>query len=187
MFKDIVNEQLVARKFGKKEMLKTFAFTLGFFFLLIAIYIIMAVIGGDIMMLLMVVGLLTWGAVALLKRMIIIEHEYLVVNGDMTIDKIANRIKRKRVLTLDLKNVDRVGKYTAQVKNEIKHDIFKNCSDSDNPARGLYFCFNSHAGQRVLLLVSPNKKMRDAIKMFIPPRVMREGFPGGDFSDVYPE
>ena len=184
MYNDVVKEQLVARRFGKREILLTLALGLLTMILVqLAFFLALAVISYQyaLSFLLIAIILICMGVYWGLK-VIPQEFEYLAVNGDLTVDRIIAKRWRRRVYSVDLRNIEAAGLYTTETRSKITHTIFKNCSVVE-PSQGMYLVFNSMGGSKVLLVISPNEKMQAALKPYIASRLVMDGFPGGEWNE----
>lgn len=97
-----------------------------------------------------------------------LEFEYSCTNGDLTIDKIINRRKRKRVISLDLKNVEEIGKYDAAKhaqKNYAKR-IFATITEDGR--EGWFLHLRHPQFGDTLLVFNPNERVIAAMKPFLP-------------------
>ena len=65
-----------------------------------------------------------------------LEFEYAATNGDLTVDKIIHRRKRKRVINLDSKDIETMGKYKAADHAQKRYDKRINAA-RDEKRRGL--------------------------------------------------
>ena len=100
-----------------------------------------------------------------------LEFEYSVTNGDITIDKIINRRRRKRVISVDAHNIEDMGKFKPEIVKQ--KDSYKPffASEYDSGAGSWYFCAHSSKEGNVLVVFDPEEKVMHAIKPFIPRQV----------------
>lgn len=101
-----------------------------------------------------------------------IEFEYIVTNGDLDIDKIISRRKRKRIFSASCKDFDVVArlnsdKYDNEARN-IKNRI-ETVSSMQSP--DVYFVTLSYKGERTIVFFEPDERMLNAFKTFIPRKV----------------
>ena len=97
-----------------------------------------------------------------------VEYEYIVTNGEMDVDKIIARRKRKRLVTANARTFESFGVYkpaehaSAQYANRIYA-----CGNMNDP--GNFYAVMNHAKLgRTLLVFSPNDRVLNALKAFIP-------------------
>lgn len=121
---------------------------------------------------LLVDALLIYGAYFLITSRNI-EFEYIVTNGDLDIDKIVSKRKRKRIFSANCKEFDIVAKvksnsYTPQVQS-IKNRIEAVSSmDSEN----VYFVVLNYKGERTAVFFEPDERMLNNFRTYIPRKIM---------------
>lgn len=95
-----------------------------------------------------------------------IEYEYIITNGEIDVDKIIARRKRKRILSTNVKNFSDFGKFDASKANS---NSYKLINADDGIAENLYYADFKHSkfGQ-ARLLFSPNEKALANIKPYLP-------------------
>lgn len=174
MIQDIVCEQLVAKKFEIKEIVKCACLLLTMTFILTVVVVLLPTIGLALAVVL--IGLCAYLTYRLGCKLVV-EYEYCFVNGEMTIDKIVSRSTRSRVFCFDVKSIEKIGKYDPAVDDKKEYSYFRNCSYSDHPTDAIYIYFTDKKHGKVKLVMSPNEKIMDSIKPFINKLVYREGFP----------
>ena len=158
---DIFCEYMVKHEKGTKEILKTVgivtaALLLTFAFLLFGMYMM-----G-------IAPLLTagawYGAYWLITRMNI-EYEYIVTSTVLDIDKIMARRSRKRILSIDLKEISEcrhAGNMPQQEGIKVIDATPKGIED------GVYAIDFDKNGMKNRLLIKPNKKMLNQMKKASP-------------------
>jgi len=98
------------------------------------------------------------------------EYEYIFTNGELDIDSISNRRKRKRLITISAKNFDIVAPVgTSEFANEENASFTRviNVASFDR-AENAYFAVFSKDGQRIKLIFEPTEKMLESFKIFAP-------------------
>jgi hypothetical protein len=103
-----------------------------------------------------------------------IEYEYALTNGDLDIDIIIDKRKRKRLLSVNCKDFDAVARVdSSQYTKEIKgcKNIKDYTSNKNNP--GTWFISMREEGQHTVILFEPTEKMIKSIAAFIPRKVFR--------------
>lgn len=106
-----------------------------------------------------------------------LEFEYSFTNGDITVDKIIAKRKRKRVVSFDAKNIlemKEVGTNTVSTGNGIAN-VYR-AGEFKNGAGGWYILFSRDGANRNVLLFSPNEKVLTAMKPFLPVKVRLDAF-----------
>ncbi len=178
MFSDIICEQLVKRKLTPKYMaigagIITGGVFLSFLAYAIGVYADPAVgLMGSMLFLCGIFITFYFGRFA-----IFVEYEYSFVNGELTIDKISAKSKRKHMLDVDVKSFEKMGKYDPEKEEKLK--ITKVCDfsvdkyDSDT----IYAYFKDSSGNNTLLIFTPNEKLIGSMKTYVNNMVFREAFP----------
>lgn len=106
-----------------------------------------------------------------------LEFEYSFTNGDITVDKIIAKRKRKRVVSFDAKNIlemKQVGANTVNIGNGIAN-VYRT-GELKNGTNGWYILFSRDGANRNVLLFSPNEKLLTAMKPFLPVKVRLDAF-----------
>lgn len=100
----------------------------------------------------------------------VVEYEYSNTNGDLTVDKIINKQKRKRVVSFECKEIEAYGDYDEFVKKQAPRNYdkkFMACT-YDNGRGAKYALVNAQRYGRCLLVFNPTERMEDAIIQFMP-------------------
>ena len=92
-----------------------------------------------------------------------IEYEYSVTNGVVDIDKIVNKSSRKRLFTFECKQIEKIEKFD---KNKIGKQQYHLCTDDMENA--MLFTVSCNDSNNLKLVLSPNEKLLDYIKIFLP-------------------
>ena len=100
-----------------------------------------------------------------------LEFEYTITNGEMDVDKIIAQRRRKRLMSIKLREVEAFGRYVPdEHANKNYESMIFACDCPFNPE--LWYCQKG----RMLLVFNANDKMLDAIKKFLPGPILREAF-----------
>ncbi len=99
------------------------------------------------------------------------EYEYIVTNGEIDIDKIAGKRKRTRLITADARKFTAFGKLENAGKLSDKATIV---DATDGSGTAFYADFVHGKLGETRLIFSPNEKVIEAIKPFIPRTIKRE-------------
>lgn len=117
-----------------------------------------------------------WGGVYLTK-MLNIEYEYIVTNGEFDVDIITSKSNRKRLITFNCKDIDRIEPYVkgcAMYENGeyAKKSIYCNASDQD------VYCvsFKHKSIGKVCLVMQLPQKMQEAMVPHLDKLIAREAF-----------
>lgn len=165
-------EQLVKKQYGSSDKIKKMFIAIGG----IAATVILALISLMASGLLMLIGLLlaigaTVGTFLLLQNMDV-EYEYTFTNGELDIDKIIAKKKRKEMITVTVNKFTDFGKYEeAEDEPSDMTVVFA----SDNILSGEYYADFTHEEYGSTRLVfSPDEKMLDNIKRALPGALRRK-------------
>lgn len=117
-------------------------------------------------------ALCVWGGVKLYKLQNV-EFEYIVTNGELDVDRISGKSKRRRILTVDSRSFEIFAPFCKDNEREYSSDSIKKILDvsSSKHASGRWFAlFSGKDGVRTLLILDYNEKVANAMKPFIPRR-----------------
>lgn len=102
------------------------------------------------------------------------EYEYIITNGEMDIDKIIAKRKRKRLITAKASSFERFGKYSnaPQIGSDVT--IVKADGISREESETYFADFTHPSMGNVRLIFSPEEKVVDGLKPFLPRLVKAE-------------
>ncbi len=161
---DIFNEQLVKRNQNSKDQVKKG--------LIIAGGVVVVVVGAMIpflsFIMLPIALVVAWLVLFLLKRFNL-EYEYIFTSGELDIDKIINRNKRKRVLSINVKDIELMAPVN---RKEFERDLSKfnklyDCGSGQVTSDSYAALFN-YKNEKAKLIFEPNEKLLKAIRHYIP-------------------
>lgn len=114
-----------------------------------------------------------YGAFYLLKSRNL-EFEYSVTNGEIDIDKIIAKSRRKRIFSGNCKEFEILAKlksnhYTQSIQNIPNRIEAVTSMDSPN----VYFFVTSYKGERTVVFFEPNERMLNAFRLFIPSKIFK--------------
>ena len=159
---DTFFEQLVAIKKNLKTNLLFIAIWL-FAILICTFLILFPILQGLTILAVFGIG---YGAFKL-SSLLNVEYEYIITNGILDIDKITNKNSRKRLLSLDLRTVTRLEKYTpAAVSNINKKSLTFACNEQDENA--LFLVAEAEGKSTSYLVFSPDERLRSCMGKFVP-------------------
>lgn len=167
MYNDVFKEQLIKRQGNKTDILKK----IGLVLLGILLIIVSYPITSKFKLTILVVAGVIWAEYILINRFNV-EYEYIFTNGDLDIDKIMNRSKRKRILTIDVRQFVVMAQFT----NPEYKSLIGNIDTTLDYGSGVlsettYGAVYEKEGKRVLLLFEPNQVLFEAIKIYIPKKI----------------
>ena len=95
-----------------------------------------------------------------------IEYEYSVTNGEFDVDKIISQRKRKKMITFEVKNIESFGKLAdARPASDSSVTVLAADGLGEND---YYADFRHEAMGDVRLVFTPNRRILEAMKPFMP-------------------
>ncbi len=161
---DSFKEQLVTRKPDNTVFIKRagiFAAALLIAVLLFLFLNLMSII---------LIALLFFGAYYLIRNFDV-EYEYICTNGDLDIDKITAKSRRKRLISVDLKNAVDFGQVSGQNFN--KEYSIVNASSGSSEDESYYISYKDSKFGMCYVLITPDEEMLELIKTYLPRTVRR--------------
>lgn len=172
---DVFIEQLVKRKSSPLQfLLKTaiVVFALILFFALIILAPYLQSLSG--MMIIGAAGIL-YGTYYLLSSMNV-EYEYISTNGDLDIDKIIAKRKRKRILSVNCKDMEFLKTQSSySVRREAFGKILDVTQEENHPGNWCFSVRHKTMG-KVLVIFTPSQRTLDSIKPYLSKQVMTDAF-----------
>ncbi|MCF8019928.1 MAG: DUF6106 family protein [Vallitaleaceae bacterium] len=166
---DIFNEQLVERKQNMTDNLKKITILAGGVLFLAVAFFIPGLRG---LIYIIAIGIV-FGMVVLLRRFNV-EYEYIFTNGELDIDQITNKSKRKRVLSI---HVDDFAIMVPVSNKDYGKDVEKYSKLYDVSSGILqdntYAAIFDKDSRKVKLIFEPNEKMFNAIRAYIPRKIKK--------------
>ncbi len=161
---DIFFEQLVIKKKTALDFLKKLGIIL---LALILFYILVIFIPqffagfGYFGVMLGVAGL--FGAYYLISYMYT-EYEYIITNGELDIDKIMGRKKRKRIITVNTRDFTEFGMYDKAEHTNRSYDLVLNVCHNIKSEENYYAVCEHQTFGKCLIIMSLNENMVDVCK-----------------------
>ena len=163
---DVFKEQIVKRKSTNVQALKRVGLAVG----VIVVFFAAVIILGPQWMQFILLGTVgaTIGAMYLSGRMKV-EYEYVFTNGELDIDIIYNRSRRKRIFTGHVNNFE----VMAHVEDMNHAGAFQGAQETKDYSSGVvgentYAFLANYNSKRMKIVFEPNEKVLDAIKGAIP-------------------
>ena len=169
MMNDVFNEQLVSRKSNQKDLIQKIGIgAAGALIIFVAMSIPLLQ-----SFLLPIVAVVAVGVVFLFRRYNI-EFEYVFTNGDLDVDRIINKSRRKHALSVNVRSFETMvpvnkKEYENEVSRFTKLYDFSSGVVSDTT----YAVIFEQDKQRVKMIFEPNEQMFKAIRTFVP-RVVKK-------------
>ncbi len=103
-----------------------------------------------------------------------VEYEYSFTNGDLDVDKIMAKRKRKRLVEINQKQIQVMAPYTAEYESVTKdYSVSQviDASSSKNAAGRWFLIYEDQEGKYVFLVLQPSKRFREAMRKYIRSRM----------------
>ena len=103
-----------------------------------------------------------------------VEYEYSFTNGDLDVDKIMAKRKRKRLVEINQKQIQVMAPYTAEYESVTKDYAVSQVIDasaSKNAAGRWFLIYEDQEGKYVFLVIQPSKRFREAMQKYIRSRM----------------
>ncbi|GHV05449.1 hypothetical protein FACS1894217_02330 [Clostridia bacterium] len=162
---DIFIEVLVTRKRGAAQYLQAVLYVLILLTVIVALMAFAGELLGTLLPFLVAGGgfLIWW-----LIRNQVVEFEYILTNGEIDIDRILGRSKRKRITTVDVRNFEVFAPYNAENFEPYRNVTFAKKFDAagSNPDRMFAVTPMKNGGGKLLLIFQPNDRIIEAMKIY---------------------
>lgn len=164
---DVFKEQLVERKPQSADMIKKAGIIIGALASIVLLSMVQF-LAAFLMPIVVVEAFLIF----MVLRRFNVEYEYILTNGELDIDKIMNKQKRKKVLSVDVKSFETMvsvksGAYAGEVSQFNKLiDVSSGVVNEQT-----YAALFTKDNQVVKLVFEPNEMLLKAIKGYIPRKV----------------
>lgn len=168
---DVFLEQIVKKKDTTKDrILKVLIMLGGVFLCFVALLFIGSQFVGSIMMLVAVGALyFAWVFVTSLNM----EFEYIFTNGEIDIDKIIAKRRRKRITTVKVSTFDEFELYNHEKYSKEQFDV--RIFAGIGPLEEGTYCasYRGREGKKCLLVFNPNERILEAINVQYRRRIKR--------------
>lgn len=174
---DVFIERMVKKKFESKDILILIGILAAMVILFIAGFVLGFLILGFPTLTLLIAAGAVFGGYKLIG-MRLLEYEYSLTNGFVTVDKIMNRQTRKRMTSFECDTCEDLGVYAeseARLKNRsfdtrVFATQFSDCQGS------WYMIVRGKKTGKTLVVFDPDEDFQEAIKKFIPRQLKFEKF-----------
>ena len=166
---DVFMEKIVSRRKTGKDYLKIAGVILAALVVLILISMFGSYVGFLVPLLLVGVGYLLY----ILLTSMNIEFEYIVTNGDLDIDEIIARRKRKRVFSCKAKEIELMAKVGSDEWRDARKQTSRKLLDCSQiiDATGNWFILSEYKGQRMIVVFAPDERMLRSMRRFNPSKI----------------
>lgn len=171
---DVFLEQIVKQQKSFKEILRNVAIIIvglllaaGLFLLLLTPFRLKEYLGMFVFLILAGVVYYTWYIVSGLN----LEFEYIFTNGEIDVDKISNKRKRKRITTVRVSQASSFGEFDYSAFDKSAYAHVYNASAFLKGQDNYILDYANRDGEKCCLIFTPDEKMLEAIKKYYHPRV----------------
>ncbi len=166
-YNDVFKEQLVEKQKNSKDTMKKVGIGVAGVILIFIVTMLPLVQN----FLLPIGAAIIWVMVILIRRYNI-EYEYIFTNGELDVDKIMNRSKRKRAFSIDVRKFNVFVKADhADAPREISQSAKVLDFSSGTVNENTYYAVFEHEGKKTQMIIEPNETLFDSIKMYIPRKI----------------
>ncbi len=163
---DVFKEQLVKKKFNSKDKLMR-ALIIAGALVIVAASMFIPFLQGFLLIIIVAAAFLAYYLLSQQN----IEYEYIYTNGELDIDCIFNKSKRKRVFSGNVKDFELM----AHVDNKNQAGSFGACAETKDFSSGVVgkdtFAFSTqYKGKLIKVIFEPNEMLRAAIGTVLTPR-----------------
>jgi len=167
---DVFIENLVKKKWGAEDRLKVAGIAVAFIVVCAALfYVGLFVVQGVFEIAMLLIAAACWGAYKLLQ-MTMLEYETIVTNGDVDIDKIIARSRRKRVFSVDCKEAEEFARYNGGTDLSKYGKVVWACDAKDSPDLW-YLVAKDGQGLRAVVFNAPDRVL-GAMRPYLPRNIM---------------
>lgn len=101
-----------------------------------------------------------------------VEFEYIVTNGDLDIDKIISKRRRKRIFSASCREFDILARTSSNSFSQSVQALKSRIDASSNfKSPDAYFATLNYKGEKTLVIFEPDEKMLNSFKQIIPRKV----------------
>ena len=162
---DFYTEQLVKKKTDGKDIAMKI--------LLIVLTVISFFIAFLMPLLILVPILFVVADVFLFMRMDV-EYEYIYINGDLDIDKVMHKERRKHMLSVNVKDMELLAPEGAFQLQSYKTGKIYDYSSGSTSAPNRYVLVFTRAGETAKILIEPNSDLVEGFFLMAPRKVIRK-------------
>ncbi len=165
---DFFNEWIVKKKRDTKDAL---FFASSVFAAIVLVYLILIQMSAGALTAFVPLELLAVGyGLYFLLSLLSVEYEYSVVNGDMDVDKITGKRRRKRLVSVKLREIEYFSRFDEKSAGMIKNVNTKNIVNASSALDGdnVYIAVFYNNSQKTYLLFEPTEKMIENFSKYIP-------------------
>lgn len=169
---DVFLEQIVKQQKSFKEILRNVVIiivglllAIGLFLLLLMPFKFKEYLGMFVFLILAGVVYYTWYIVSGLN----LEFEYIFTNGEIDVDKISNKRKRKRVTTIRVSQASSFNEFDSSTFDKSAYAHVYNASAFLKSQDNYILAYANRDGEKCCLIFTPDERMLEAIKKYYRP------------------
>ncbi len=162
---DFYTEQLIKKRTDGKDIAMKI--------LLIAVTVISFFIAFLMPFLLLLPIVLIAADIFLFRRMDV-EYEYIYINGDLDIDKVMHKEKRKHMLSMNVQDMELLAPEGSFQLQSYRTGKVYDYSSGDPSATGRYVLVFTRSGETVKVLFEPNRDLVEGFFLLAPRKVIRK-------------
>lgn len=162
---DFYTEQLIKKRTDGKDIAMKI--------LLIAVTVISFFIAFLMPFLLLLPIVLIAADIFLFRRMDV-EYEYIYINGDLDIDKVMHKEKRKHMLSMNVQDMELLAPEGSFQLQSYRTGKVYDYSSGDPAATGRYVLVFTRSGETVKVLFEPNRDLVEGFFLLAPRKVIRK-------------
>ncbi len=167
---DSFMEYMIAEKQTAKTVFKKIGIYFAALIITLISFIIMMMFPSALIGMLPMVIVLIFYIAYRINTSFDVEYEYILTNGELDVDKITNKKRRKRLMTIHCKSFTvfaRVGdeEFLSEENGEFARVI--DASAKSSALEDYYAVFYKN-GQKIKLIFNPTQKMIDSFRMYAP-------------------
>lgn len=159
---DIYVEQLIQKKSQPIDHIKRAAIVLAGLVLSIAV-VVFSIIIRFLMLAIFAAGIIYFTVKLLAESSV--EYEYIVTNDCLDIDKIMGRSRRKRLISLDLRETTDFSLYKQNAETKAETTVVATAGTDQN---NCILIVNHSKHGKTAVVFTPDKRVKDAIKSVLP-------------------
>lgn len=162
---DFYTEQLIKKRTDGKDIAMKI--------LLIAVTVISFFIAFLMPFLLLLPVVFIAADIFLFRRMDV-EYEYIYINGDLDIDKVMHKEKRKHMLSMNVQDMELLAPEGSFQLQSYRTGKVYDYSSGDPAATGRYVLVFTRSGETVKILFEPNRDLVEGFFLLAPRKVIRK-------------
>lgn len=167
---DSFMEYMIAEKQTAKTVLKKIGIYFGALLLTLVSFFVMLMFPSVLIGFAPMVIVLIFYIAYRINTSFDVEYEYILTNGELDVDKITNKRRRKRLLTIHCKSFTVFAKVGDKEFLSVENGEFSKVIDAGAKSSALedYYAVFYKNGQKIKLIFNPTQKMIESFKIYAP-------------------